>query len=82
MKFAVAHADCMDNDITIEIIVADSLKQAIMKHSAFNKSTSKSDYDEWFEEMPNELEDIKEFFFNGEILIGATEILHGGADGL
>lgn len=82
MKFAIAHADCMDNDIIIEIIVADSLKQAIMAHSAFNKPESKPDYDKWLEEMPDELEDIKEFFFNGDVLVGATEIPQGGADGL
>lgn len=75
MKFAVAHANCMDNDITIEIVVADSLKQAIMAHSAFNKPESKSNYDIWFENMPDELEAIKGFCFDGEILVSATEIL-------
>ncbi len=82
MKFAVAHASTFDNDITIEIIVADSLKQAIMAHSAFSIPESKPDYDKWFEEMPDELEEIKEFFFNGDILVSAMEIPHGGADGL
>lgn len=77
MKFAIAHASTFDNDITIEIIVAASLKQAIMAHSAFNKPDSGPDYDKWFEGMPNELEDIKEFFLNGDVLVGATEILDG-----
>lgn len=82
MRFAVAVANPFDNDITIEIIVADSLKQAIMAHSAFNSSKSKADYDKWFEEIPDELEEIKEFFFNGDVLVSATEIPQGGADGL
>ena len=82
MRFAVAYANAFDNDITIEIIVADSLKQAIVAHSAFNMSKSKPDYDEWFEDMPDELEAIKEFFFNGDTLVSATEIPHDGADGL
>lgn len=74
-RFAVAHSCCFENDLTIEIIWADNLKAAILKHSAFNKPKSVPDYDKWFEDMPDNLEEIKDFFFDGDILVDAVKII-------
>lgn len=74
-RFAIGQADFFNNDLVIEVIEAPSLPKAIMKHSAFNKPNSAADYAKWFKDMPFEsLEAIKQFFFDGDMLVSAVEI--------
>lgn len=70
MRFAVGHTTFFENVLTIEIVEADNVKEAIMAHSAFNEYAG----NEWLEQMPDDLEGIEEFFFNGDTLVSATEI--------
>ena len=74
MRFAVGYATFFDNELTIEIIAADTMKEAIMAHSAFNDPASKPEYDLWLKDMPDDLEGIEKFFFDGDTLVSATEI--------
>jgi hypothetical protein len=74
MKFAVAHADFFDNDLTIEIVEADNIKSAIQSHSRFHRPSVESENEEWFKSMPDGLEDIKQFFFDSDILVSATQL--------
>jgi hypothetical protein len=74
MKFAVGHADFYDNDLIIEIVEADNLKLAIQAHSRFHRPSEEADNEEWFRGMPDDLEGIKQFFFDADTLVSATEI--------
>ena len=70
-KFAVGYANFFDNDLVIEIIEADNIKSAIAKHSGL---TSDDDLIEWCATMPDTLKEIQQYFFDGDTLVGATEI--------
>jgi len=74
MRFAVGHATFFDNVLTIDIVEADNVKEAIMAHSAFNDPASKPEYDLWLKDMPDALEEIEQFFFDGDVLVSATKI--------
>lgn len=74
MRFAVGHTTFFENVLTIEIVEADNVKEAVMAHSAFNDVASKPEYDLWLKDMPDDLEGIERFFFDGDTLVSATEI--------
>ena len=65
-KYAVACAYSYDNRLSIEIIKANSIKEALGKHSKI-----KLDEESW--DLVSE-EDFKEFFFDMDILVDAVEI--------
>jgi len=79
-RFAVGYANFFDNDLQIEIIEADDFREAIIKHSGFKAKDPKDadeiakDMAEWFSSMPETMEDVKQFFFDGDALVDAIQI--------
>lgn len=69
-KFAVGYINFCDNDLSIEIVEANDVKEAIGKHSVLTGPRNKA----WMDEMPDDIEEIKERFFNSDSMIDVVEI--------
>lgn len=69
-RWAVAHASLFYNEIKTEVIYAETMQDAIRNHSALKGPENQ----EWLQEMPNTLEELKQFFFDVDILIDIVEI--------
>ena len=70
-RYVVCYLNFFDNELKSEIIEAESPKQAIANHSCI---TNYDDTLEWLMELPDDLESIKEEFFNGDLLIDVVEV--------
>ena len=68
-KFAVAFMCYFDNILTIEIHEADDWRAALIQHSALSEQGSEAE-----EAIPDNLEDAKEYFFDGDCLIDVIPI--------
>lgn len=70
--YVVAVCNLFDNDLILEKIEAEDHKHAITKHSIFKMSDvqSQQEIDAWLDDMPNDDEEIKDFFFNADHLVG------------
>ena len=73
-QFAVGFADFFDNDLVVEVVEADDVHAAILGHSKFKDSKYKEDDAKWLADMPKDIDELKEFFFNADILFGAIKI--------
>ena len=73
-KFAVGLADFYNNDMVLEVVEAETFREAIKMHPGFNKPDSAVKYEIWFDDMPETIGDIKQFFFDGDMLVGVVEI--------
>jgi len=69
-KYAVGYINFSDNELTIEIVEAPNIYEAVKKHSQLQEDSLQK----WISEMPQELQDIKEEFFNGDAMIDVKEI--------
>lgn len=70
-RYVVVYLNFFDNELHSEIIEATSPKHAIAQHSSI------SNYEETLErlmEMPDDLESIKDVFFDADQLIDVVEI--------
>lgn len=70
MKFAVGYINSFDNDLVIEIIKSNNFRHAIRKHSAFQSLVMQ----DWTDNMPYSLEEIKMYFFDCDSAIDVVEI--------
>jgi len=68
-RYAVGYMNAFDNDLQIEFVVADSVKAALIQHSAFKDA----DMAEWAATAPEALEDLKDHFFDGDIFVDVKE---------
>jgi len=66
-KFAVGYMSFFDNVLKIEIVEAENFKSSIVKHSLLRDSS-------WLSEIPDDLEEIKTFFWNTDSMIDVLEI--------
>jgi len=72
MKYAVAYMNFWDNDMKIQIIEADGWKEALSKHTLFNKPEYPEDHDmSW---ISDEIEDAKMDLFNADMMFDVIEI--------
>lgn len=71
LKYAVGHIDFFNNDLKIEVVAADSVKEALSKHSAIGES---KEVLEWLDSLPEDLESIKEEFFNADQCVDVVEL--------
>ena len=69
-RYAVAYMNAFDNDLTIEFVVADSAKHALIQHSAFKDANMA----EWATMAPEALEELKSYFFDGDIFIDVKAV--------
>ena len=78
-KYAVSYINFFNNELTIEIVEAETIKKAILKHSkllAENSDNGKVDEEDWLHtNMPEELEEIKETFFDMDCMVDVVEII-------
>jgi hypothetical protein len=65
-RYAVAHANLFDHDNTVEIVEARNARHAITLHSAIGE------FD--LSDMPIAIEEIKQYFFDMDTLVGVIEI--------
>ncbi len=70
-KFAVAHVS-HDNELKVEVHEASDWREALLKHSAFD--SLKKDHPDYIEDIPYYLEEAKEYFSDGEILIDVIPV--------
>jgi Mg/Co/Ni transporter MgtE len=68
--YAVGVLSYFDNELKIEFVEAASIKEAVAGHSMLKSD----DMSEWLEEMPDDLETLKEHFFNGDMAVDVKEI--------
>lgn len=73
-KFAVAYISFFENDVIIDFVEAEDWKSAIFKHKKFTE-VEDPNMQEWIDNMPNDLEELKTEFFNGEIGVDVKEIV-------
>jgi len=67
-RYAVAYMNFFDNDLTMEIVTADTPQEAIWKHSKLLDPC-------WRQlDIGDHVEDIKEYLFDGEIAADVIEI--------
>ncbi len=66
--FVVAYVSLFDNDLTQEIVTADTPEEAIWKHSKFADPCWEPS------EAGDKLEDIEGYLFDCDILATVTEI--------
>ena len=64
MRYAVGFATLFDNELKVEIIVADSWAQAVAKHSMVTE----------FEIEYTDLESVKQQFWNCDAMIDCVEV--------
>ena len=67
-KYAVGYANLYDNDLVVEIVEANSIKDAILQHSMITRDNS----DNSFSDAPENIEDLKQYFFDMDTLVGAV----------
>lgn len=69
-RFAVGYISFFSNKLIIEVIEADDWKSALLKHSTIviDKQEKK------FLETAKNLEEVKEFAFNGDSMVAVVEI--------
>ena len=68
--FAVAYISFFDSELTTEIVVAKTIKDAILDHSKIKGDGVIS----WIKGMPEDIFDIKHEFFNVDSMIDVVEI--------
>lgn len=66
--YAVGYINWFDHDLKIEIIKAVDVRDAISKHSSLSNIVLLG--------MPQELEDIKQWFFDQDAMIEVIELCH------
>ena len=70
-RFAVAIANLFEDSLSVEIISATDLKEAVMKHSQVREY---KDMIGWVESLPFDLETLKAEFGDCELLLDVKEI--------
>ena len=73
-RFAVGFADFFDNDLVIEVVEAGDVHKAILGHSKFKDSKYKEDDEKWLADMPEDVEALKDFFFNADTLFDCIKL--------
>lgn len=71
MRFAVAYTDEFENDLTIEIIEANTWKDALSKHSKMMDENGNPDDNSW---MSDNIEQAKEDAFNADFQFDVIEL--------
>lgn len=71
-KFAVAHASLFDNELKVEFHEGSDWREALVKHSVFD--SMRKDHIEYLDDIPEDLEDAKDYFFNGDALIDVIPV--------
>lgn len=74
--FAVSHIDWLNNDLVTEFHLGNTWKEALRKHSAYNHTNAdrNADEDRWFADMPDDLDEAKEYAFNVDSMIEVAEV--------
>jgi len=72
-KFAVGYISFFENVLIVEIVEADDFKAAILLHSHLRSSDD--DFRKWYDQMPDDLEEIKSQMSEGEVGIDVKEIV-------
>lgn len=67
-KYAVAYISFFENNLKIEIIECDSIKNAIKKHSYLQAD----DLQDWINNMSDDFNDIKSEFLECDSMIDAV----------
>ena len=66
MKYAVAYINFFDNILKVEIIKADNIRSAVDQHSMIKSEN--------FPDLPEDIEEIQEIFFDFDSCIDVIEI--------
>ena len=74
-KFVVAFISFFDNIVIMELVEAETPRDAILNMKTISEAGW---YDEGTDEFPQEMEDIKDFFFNGDAAVNVFEIPANG----
>lgn len=69
--FAVGMISFFENEVVVEIIVAEDVKSAIASHSMIKSDEHMAEY---VNEMPNSLDEIKSMLIDGEMGVDVVEI--------
>jgi len=70
LKYAVGYVNFFDNELILEVVSANSLREAILSHSKLRVEDDPHT-DHWLDSAPDEIEEIKEYFFDADILVSA-----------
>ena len=72
MKYAVAYINDWDNELEIQIVNADGWKEALSKHTGFNKPEYPEDHDmSW---MSDDIKSAKEDMINADMSFDVIEL--------
>jgi len=72
MQYAVSYTNLWDYDMKIQIVEASGWKEALSKHTLFNKPEYPEDHDiSW---ISNDLKTAKEEMFNADMLFDVIEL--------
>lgn len=74
-KFAVAHINFFDNDLKIDVVSAPDWKEALITTQLSScKPEYKADVEEWLNDLPDDIEEAKGYFFNCDQLFEVYEL--------
>lgn len=71
-KYAVGYINFFDNDLIVDIVNANSIKDAIAQHPSFSGT---DDMLNWLETLPDALDEIKREIFDDDSAIDIVEII-------
>ena len=72
MKYAVSYMNFWDNEMEIQIVEASGWKDALSKHTGFNKPEYPEDHDmSW---ISDDMKDAKSDMFNADMVFDVIEI--------
>ena len=65
--WAVAYMNFFDNELSVELVKADTLIEALSKHSKLVN-------EDWLKTMPNDLKQLRDLFWEMDSAVDAVEI--------
>lgn len=70
--YAVGYINFFDNNLIVDIVSANSIKDAIAQHPSFSGNENMLD---WLKTLPGPLDEIKQEFFNTDSAIDVAEMI-------
>lgn len=71
-QYAVGLANFYDNDLQVYTVFADDWRDAIIK--AMSIESDDDNTKEWMKKLPNTEDEVKQEFFDGDMLVGWKQL--------
>ena len=72
--FVVGYMNFFDSDLILAKVEATNWQEAIVKHPHFLKPEHREGNARWLAEMPDTIEEVKQFFFDSDAIVDVLEL--------